>query len=153
MVTNEIAMETLLYGSRTGNVEGVKAFLTYLENDSTKLTTVNTNSTYDKSVERTDSYLGDILDKDPKLFEKTGLSETEKLNIKELGKGLGYKTSEFNSLIGGALGKELGNGVLVYRMTGEEPTNKAGWLRELVILKSEIPSIEEALNRSYNDKD
>ena len=48
------------------------------------------------------------------------------------------------------MGNELGNGVLVYRMTGEEPTNKVGWLRELVIPKSEISSIAKTLNRSYN---
>ena len=93
----------------------------------------------------------DILAKETtELFEDTGLSMTDILTTEELGKALGYKTIEFNSLIGGALGNELGNGVLVYRMTGEEPTNKVGWLRELVIPKSEISSIAKTLNRSYN---
>ena len=151
MVTNEMTMKTLLFGSRTGDVEGVKAFLNIVDNESAKSTTVNTNSIYDKTVERTDGYLKDILAKETtELFEDTGLSMTDILTTEELGKALGYKTIEFNSIIGGALGKELGNGVLVYRMTGEEPTNKVGWLRELVIPKSEISSIAKTLNRSYN---
>lgn len=151
MVTNEMTMKTLLFGSRTGDVEGVKAFLNIVDNESAKSTTVNTNSIYDKTVERADGYLKDILAKETtELFEDTGLSMTDILTTEELGKALGYKTIEFNSLIGGALGNELGNGVLVYRMTGEEPTNKVGWLRELVIPKSEISSIAKTLNRSYN---
>ena len=153
MVTNEMTMKTLLFGSRTGDVEGVKAFLNIVDNESAKSTTVNTNSIYDKTVERTDSYLKKILaKKTTELFEDTGLSMTDILTTEELAKGLGYKTVDYTSIIGGALGKELGNGVSVYRMTGEECTIKASWLRELVIPKSEIPSIEKTLNRSYNGK-
>ena len=153
MVTNEMTMKTLLFGSRTGDVEGVKAFLNIVDNESAKSTTGNTNSIYDKTVERTDSYLKKILaKKTTELFEDTGLSMTDILTTEELAKGLGYKTVDYTSIIGGALGKELGNGVSVYRMTGEECTIKASWLRELVIPKSEIPSIEKTLNRSYNGK-
>ena len=150
MVINETIMETLLYGSRTGNVEGVKTFLNIVDNFSTKSTTVNSTSSYVKVVDRANDYLTKILDKKPKLLAKTTVSETEVVNIEDAAYLLCYSNVKFNSIIGGALGKELRNGVLVYRMTGEEPTNKAGWLRELVILKSKIPSIAKTLNRSYN---
>ena len=152
MVTNEMTMKTLLFGSRTGDVEGVKAFLNIVDNESAKSTTVNTNSIYDKTVDRAENNLTKILDKKPELLKDTDLSRTDTWTTEELGKELGYSSVKFNSIIGGALGKELGNGVLVYRMTGEEPTNKAGWLRELVIPKSEISSIAKTLNRSYNGK-
>ena len=99
MVTNEMTMKTLLFGSRTGDVEGVKAFLNIVDNESAKSTTVNTNSIYDKTVERADGYLKDILAKETtELFEDTGLSMTDILTTEELGKALGYKTIEFNSL-------------------------------------------------------
>ena len=150
MVTNEMTMKTLLFGSRTGDVEGVKAFLNIVDNFSTKSTTVNFTSPYVKVLERTDGYLKDILAKEPELLTKTTVSETEVVNIEDVANLLGYSTVDYTSIIGGALGKELGNGVSVYRMTGEEPTSNAGWLRELVILESEISSIAKTLGRNVN---
>jgi hypothetical protein len=74
----------------------------------------------------------------------------EVLNLEDVANQLGYITVDYTSTIGGALGREVSNGVSVYRRTGKEPTTKAGWLRELLIPKSEIPSIAKILKRSYN---
>ena len=97
--------------------------------DSKSITNVNTETPYDVTKKRADNNLDVILAKNPNIVTDT----TSMISMRMLAKKSNYKSVDYSSIMGGLIGKEVANGLSVYRATGNEPTNNTRWLDELLV--------------------
>lgn len=97
--------------------------------DSKSITNVSTNTPYEVTKRRAQNNLNVILAKNPSIATDT----TSMISMRELAKKSNYKSVDYSSIMGGLIGKEMANGLSVYRVTGDEPTNNTRWLDELLV--------------------
>ena len=99
--------------------------------DSKSITNVSTNTPYEVTKRRAQNNLNVILAKNPSIA--TATDTTSMISMRELAKKSNYKSVDYSSIMGGLIGKEMANGLSVYRVTGDEPTNNTRWLDELLV--------------------
>jgi hypothetical protein len=104
-------------------------WLSTVDNKSITKTNKKDETPYEGQKKRAKNNLTVILAKNPSV----ATDPTSKINMRMLAKKSNYKSKDYNSIMGGLIGKKLANGVSVYRLTGDEQSINTGWLDEFLV--------------------